>query len=175
MIKSLYRICNYRTRHYYLATAPRYWRPFARSRNLQASLRAVWRDRGGSSAVEFAAVLPVFLALLLGIVAYASYYGAASSTAQLAADAARASVAGLSDAERVSIAVRQVRASAPSYPLLSLGRVGVEAGPLQADPTEFRVTVRYDARDLPIWTFARMLPLPPQIIERTAVIKRGGF
>lgn len=51
----------------------------------------------------------------------------------------------------------------------------VEAAALQSDATEFRVAVRYDASNLPIWSFTPFLPLPSKIIEQTAVIKRGGY
>src|SRR5689334_21418066 len=61
-------------------------------------------DVSGVAAIEFAVVFPLFLLIILAIIGYGSYLGAAHSVAQLAADAARASVAGLSDTERASIA-----------------------------------------------------------------------
>lgn len=132
-------------------------------------------NKRGTAAVEFALVLPVLLTVLIGIVAYSIYFGAAHSTAQIAADAARASVAGLSDAERSSLALQQVKATAASYPLLKPAGLSASATPLPDDPTSFQVTVAYDARDLPIWGAATFLPLPAQTITRTAVIKRGGY
>lgn len=140
-----------------------------------ADLRECARSAGGNAAVEFALVLPVFLALLLGIVAYGIYFGATNSTAQLAADAARASVAGLTDQERSAIARAHVRLNAASYPLLDPSLIEVEAGALPADATQFRVTVSYDASQLPIWSFARVLALPSETIARTSTVKRGGY
>ncbi|MDX2290554.1 MAG: TadE/TadG family type IV pilus assembly protein [Hyphomicrobiaceae bacterium] len=125
--------------------------------------------------MEFAIVLPVFLLILFAMLAYGLYLGAAHGTAQLAADAARASVSGLSDAERQSIATEHIRTAAGSYPLLDATKVSVEAGPLPADTTQFRVAVRYNADDLPIWVFEGLLPLPGRTIERVATIKRGGY
>jgi Flp pilus assembly protein TadG len=141
-------------------------------RNLLGRLRL---DRRGVAAVEFAIVLPVFLMLLAGIIAYGIYIGAVHSTAQLAADAARTSVAGLNDAERRRIAIGHVQAHASSYPLLSEEAIEVDAGPSPADASEFRVVVRYDAKRLPIWAYAGFLPLPSRTIEGIAVIRRGGF
>ena len=138
-------------------------------------LQALRQDSRGASAVEFAVVCPVFLMILLGILTFGMYFGAAHSVAQLAADAARASVAGLSDAERSKIARELVSTSASEYVLINSKRIEVEAAPLPSDPTEFRVAVRYDAKDLPIWAFAPFVPLPSQTIERTATVKRGGY
>jgi Flp pilus assembly protein TadG len=137
--------------------------------------RSLWRQRSGAAAVEFAVVFPVFLIMLLAMLAYGIYLGAAHGTAQLAADAARASVAGLSDAERVAIAEDHIRRNAGSYPLLDASRVTVVAGPLPDDVTQFRVAVRFDAANLPIWGFATLIPLPEETIERVATIKRGGY
>lgn len=132
-------------------------------------------NRQGASAVEFAVVLPVLLVFMLGILAYGIYIGAAHSAAQLAADAARASVAGLSDDERKTLAEQHVSTNATEYVLLDPKKVEVEAGTLASDANQFRVAVRYDARSLPIWGFAGILPLPSKIIERTATVKRGGY
>ena len=58
----------------------------------------------GASAVEFAIVGPVFVLLMMGMIAYGIYFGAVHSVQQLAADAARASVAGLDESERIWLA-----------------------------------------------------------------------
>lgn len=133
------------------------------------------RSDDGAAAVEFALVFPVALVFLCGLLAYGIYFGAAHSVQQLAADAARASVAGLDDAERVSIATGHVAASARNYPLLRSDRVSVTAAALAADPTQFEVRVAFDSEDLPIWVLSGLVPLPQKVIARTAVIKRGGY
>lgn len=98
------------------------------------------RDDAGTSAVEFAIILPVFLVILLGILSFGLYFGAAHSTAQLAADAARASVAGLSDTERTSIATKLVANTASNYPLLTFSKVTVAAAPSVEIPPSSRST-----------------------------------
>lgn len=125
--------------------------------------------------MEFAIVLPIFVTMLLGIIAYGIYFGAVHGAAQLAADAARASVAGVNDAEREDIARRHVASNAHSYMVLDPAKLTVEAGPLDVDVRQFRVSVRYDATALPIWNFGPLLPLPATIIERSATIQRGGY
>lgn len=129
----------------------------------------------GAGALEFAIVAPLFLLIVLGLLVYGIYLGSVHSVEQLAADAARASVAGISDAERVQIATQHVTINAGDYPLLDASKVTVSAGPSSADPSQFRVSVRFDASNLPIWGLSGLVPLPDRVIERTSVIKRGGF
>ena len=136
--------------------------------------RAV-RDHGASAAVEFALVFPLGLIFVCGLMAYGLYFSAAHSVQQLAADAARASVSGLDDAERVNIARAHVASSGGSYPLLDAQRLTVSAQPLAGDTTQFQVRVAFDAGELPIWVFSGLIPLPSKTIERTAIISRGGF
>lgn len=129
----------------------------------------------GATAIEFALVFPVALVFFCGLLAYGIYFGAVHSVQQLAADAARASVSGLSDAERKAIVEQHVAASGGGYPLLSAERLSVSAGALAADPSQFAVRVSFDAGDLPIWALSGLVPLPAKSIERVAIIKRGGY
>lgn len=131
-------------------------------------------DTSGAAAVEFAIVVSLFIALTLGVLAYGIYLGAAHGVSQLAADAARASVAGLSDAERTSLAEAHVHNNAGDFVLLNPEKVVVETTH-GGDLTQFKVIVRYDAADLPIWFMSSLIPLPAKIIVRSASIKRGGY
>ena len=128
--------------------------------------------RSGASAVEFAICCPLFLMLLLGILCYGMYFGACHSVSQLAADAARASVAGLSQTERQAIAMDHVSRNVGGYPLLDLKKLSVVAAPVVNDTSSYRVTVTFNASDLPLW-FAFM-PTPKPIIERAAIVTNGG-
>jgi Flp pilus assembly protein TadG len=139
------------------------------------SVAEMVRDRTGASAIEFAIVVPVFLLIVLGILTYGIYLGSVHSVEQLAADAARASVAGLSDAERTQIATQHVATNAHDYPLLDASKIAVEAGASPLDSSQFRVSVRFDASGLPIWIMSGIVPMPDRTIERSSVIKRGGF
>lgn len=58
--------------------------------------------------VEMALVLPLFLALLMGILVYGQYFLLAHSVQQAANDGARAAIVGLDAADRSAIAVRAV-------------------------------------------------------------------
>lgn len=132
-------------------------------------------NNSGAAAIEFAIVLSLFVVLALGTLAYGIYLGAAHGVSQLAADAARASVAGLTDAERITIAREHVERNATDFLLLSPDKLVVEAAPSLNDANQFQVVVRYDAADLPIWFMSGLLPLPSKTIVRSASIKRGGY
>lgn len=133
------------------------------------------RADSGAAAVEFAFIFPVALMFFCGLLAYGIYFGAAHSVQQLAADAARASVSGLDNAERASIAQAHVAASGGSYPLLQADHLSVSAHALAADPSQFEVRVSFNSEDLPIWVLQGLVPLPQKTIERVAIIKRGGY
>ena len=44
-----------------------------------------------------------------------------------------------------------------------------------ADGSQFVVSVRYDARNLPIWDLLSGLPMPDVIIARSSTIRIGGL
>ncbi|MDX6806918.1 TadE/TadG family type IV pilus assembly protein [Terrihabitans rhizophilus] len=133
------------------------------------------KDEGGASAVEFALVAPVFLMLVIGIFAFGLYLGTAHCVQQLAAEAARASVAGLSPAERSSLAQGLVTNSLPSYTLLDPAALSLAVNADPADANLINIDLSYDTSGMGIWAFERLLPLPPKMIHRGAVIRRGGY
>ncbi len=141
------------------------------ARSLAVNLNLFRKAKDGTAAIEFAAVVPVFLAITFGILAYGFYLGAVHSVQQLSADAARASVAGLSNTERLQLAEAYVAAAASDYPLLELARVAVAASDTDG---RFTITVTYDASHLPIWGLKGLVPMPAKSIERSAVIAHGG-
>src|ERR1700683_1782422 len=130
--------------------------------------------RRGVAAVEFAMLLPLFLMLVFGIVVFGSYLAMVHGVQQLAAEAARSSVAGMSDSERSSIATSYVAASAASSPLLFPANVSVNAATSVSDPNVFVVTVSYNAAGMFIYSLP-FVPSPPSTIVRSAAIPYGGF
>lgn len=58
----------------------------------------------GVAMVEFALVAPLMLLILFGIIAYGGYFWRAHALQQLANDAARGAIAGLTPTERASLA-----------------------------------------------------------------------
>lgn len=129
--------------------------------------------RGGASAIEFAILSPVFLLLVFGIVVFGSYLAMVHGVQQLAAEAARRSIAGLNDTERASLAAGYVSANAGSYPLIAADRLTVASATSGANV--FVVTVDYDASSSFIYALPTFVPMPPSRIERSAAIPFGGF
>ena len=131
-------------------------------------MRLVSNQRG-TAIIEFALLLPVLLALLAGMLCYGLYFGAAHSVQQLAADAARHSIAGETLAERRTMVTDFVSTHGPSYFLVRPERLS-EVSATQQAGGQLRVRISYDATWLPIFGFAKLVPLPPGTITRDCVI-----
>jgi Flp pilus assembly protein TadG len=136
--------------------------------------RQLARCRAGTSAVEFAIVSPLLILLLFGMVAYGIYLGASHSIQQIAADAARTAVAGHNENDRISLAETYIEHNAGAYPLVEQSKLSLDIKDNPADADEFTVAIRYDARDLPIWSLLPDLPLPGMTIRHSSTIRIGG-
>lgn len=130
-------------------------------------------ENKGAAAVEFAIVAPVFILLLLTLFGFGVYLSAASSVQQIAADAARAAVAGLNPSERVSLARDYISRSTLDYYLLEPSRLTVSVSDDISNARQFTVRVEYDAAGLPIWGLYSFA-LPDRKIKRFSTIRIGG-
>ncbi|MDS7597109.1 TadE/TadG family type IV pilus assembly protein [Agrobacterium tumefaciens] len=133
----------------------------------------LFRDRSGSSAVEFAIVAPIFFLVLLTMIAYGIYLMAAYSVQQVAADAARTAVAGLNTAERQKLARDFVTQSNLNYAFMDKNHFTISVDGDPGNANQFTVKVEYDARDLPIWSLYSYT-LPEPVIRRFSTIRIGG-
>lgn len=129
-------------------------------------------DRSGSAAVEFAIVGPILLILMTGIFTYGGYFLTAHTVQQLANDAARASIAGLDDEERLALAREAMMSGISSQRFMrgDLSRITVTRAGLAIN-----VAVTYDASEDVYWAFQTLVPAPPTTISRTSTIRAGGF
>ena len=134
-----------------------------------------FKDQRAVAAVEFALVLPFFIALVFGIIIFGSYLAVVHGVQQLAAEAARSSVAGLTDSERASLAQSYVTANLSYYPLISPSQLSVSTAAPPGDPNVFVVTVTYDNSDALIYQLPQFVPTPSPMIVELAAIPRGGF
>src|SRR5580658_2303921 len=141
----------------------------------RARLHRFRRSNSAVSAVEFAMVFPLFLMLLFGIIIYGSYLVVVHGVEQLAAEAARSSIAGLSDTERASLAQSYITSNVTYYPLISASRLTVNAAASGSNANVFVVTVSYDDSNSFIYMLPQLLPAPPSSIVETAAIQRGGY
>jgi Flp pilus assembly protein TadG len=129
-------------------------------------------NEDGASAVEFAIIAPVFILMIVGMLAYGIYFGAANSVQQIAADAARTSIAGLNATERNTLVTAFIENNAGDYVFIDPDEVDFSIGDDVGDPNQYKVTITYDASQLPIWTLP--LPLPNKVIKYTSTIRLGG-
>lgn len=147
---------------------------FAKSRAGKAAARFP-AAQGGAIAVEFAIIAPVFLMMVFGIIMYGSYLAVIHGVQQLAAEAARSSVAGLSESERSSLANSYIIGNVNSYPLINPARLTVNAATSGSDANVFIVSVNYDASGMFIYSLPTFVPAPSSTIVRSAAIPRGGY
>ena len=140
--------------------------------SLLISLRSCHR---GTSAIEFAIVVPVFVMLLFGMITYGSYLAVVHGVQQLVAEAARASVSGITDDERNALARGYIDGNIGAYPLLSARYLTLDG--TRTDPTSgvFSVTVHYDLSGMPRFAMPSIVPTPPTSVVRSAAIQRGGY
>ena len=130
-------------------------------------------DTGGTSAIEFAIVAPVFFVLVFGIVVYGAYFASFSLVNHIAYEAARASVAGLTDDERASLA--QARAEeliADFSGFLKSTALTVTSAPQSGGL--YSVTVHYQFDDLGLGGLT-LLPLPSSDETATYAVSHGGY
>ncbi|AYD01108.1 TadE/TadG family type IV pilus assembly protein [Neorhizobium sp. NCHU2750] len=137
-------------------------------------IRRYITNTSGAAAVEFAIVSPLFFLALLSMIAYGIYLSAAHSVQQLAADAARTAVAGMSDTERKSLVAAFVSQSTIDSAFLDKSKLTTVAQADPGNPNQFTVSVTYDASNLPIFNLFSYA-MPSSQIKRFATVRVGGI
>jgi len=120
-------------------------------------------------------VSPVLFALIFGIICYGTILGTYHGVQELASEAARASIGGLSDAERSQLARTYVQSNAGSYAFIDPTKTTITAQSTGTPATAYRVTVSYDMASSFVYRLASFLPMPSPVIQRSAVVQYGGF
>ena len=142
---------------------------------MSPALSRLARHQRATTAIEFAFVAPVLLLLLVGIMGYGYVFGIYHSIQQIAAEAARSSVSGLNDAERSQIARAFITANAGSYAFIDPSKLKVRTGQTGPQMQSFEVAVAYDMSGSVYDNLSRMVSLPQPMIERRAIVQRGGY
>jgi Flp pilus assembly protein TadG len=128
----------------------------------------------GAAAIEFAIVAPLFLLIVLTMIAYGIYLSASHAVQQLTADAARTAVAGMTSQERSQLVDDFISRSTIDHPLLDKTKLHVTVTTDPGNANQFTVTAEYDANNLPIWNLYTF-PLPDHMIRGFATIRMGGL
>lgn len=139
----------------------------------KAPMIAFIKERNGTAALEFAMIAPLFIILLLTTIAYGIYLSTAHSLQEMASDAARTALAGVSNEERLALATDFIRTASLDDPFIKRTNLGVEVKPDPANSDRFSVILTYDARNLPIWQLYSFA-LPDTRIRRLSTIRMGG-
>lgn len=128
-------------------------------------------DRRGVAAIEFAIVAPLLIMMMFGMIMYGSWFWMAHSVQSMASEGARAVIAGLDPAEREQLA--------RAFVGLQVGDLGLDSAKaaveVESTPTVIRVDIAYDASDHPLMALSGLIPSPPKVIRRTAVVRLGGY
>lgn len=134
--------------------------------------RLYTKDRSGASAVEFALVAPVFIYILAAIFGYGLMFMTSISVRQLGADAARATIAGLTLEEKEQLAKEHLAKSATDYMLLEPERVSflIESAD---DPQITRLQVIYSPEKHPVKVFMGVLPVTDTVFRSDQSIKEN--
>jgi Flp pilus assembly protein TadG len=93
---------------------------------------------------------------------------------QIAADAARTAVAGLSESERRLLAEDFISRSSKTYSFINPSEMKVIVADDPGNTNQFTVTITYDSGELPIWKLFSFA-LPDEVIRRDATIRLGGI
>ncbi|WP_369058272.1 TadE family protein [Caulobacter sp. 73W] len=130
-------------------------------------------DEEGSAAVEFALVAPILLLILMGIVSAGIYLATMLAVSNTAMEAARATIPGMTVAERRTLATARADTMLSAYePFLVESEATVVADP--AGTNAFSVQITYKMDRFAGARLAGVIGLPKEI-TRTAVVANGGY
>lgn len=130
----------------------------------------------GTASIEFALVATLLLAILFGTFVYGHYFAVRIALVHSASEGARASVAGITDGERATLAAGAVDRALDAYGnFLPRDGVTVSAHPVAGETGQFSVTVGFDFDRLGYGSLHSLVPLPDSQPAHTAVAARGGY
>jgi Flp pilus assembly protein TadG len=136
-------------------------------------LRRLGTDASGSSAIEFAIVAPVFLMLTFGIVIYGYYFATMAALNHIAYEAARATIAGFTDAERNALAQARAGAVISTFGGF-LDASAITVGAAATGTGTYAVTVTYQFHALGLGS-SSLLPVPATEQVTTVEVSHGGY
>ncbi|WP_420361356.1 TadE/TadG family type IV pilus assembly protein [Ensifer canadensis] len=129
-----------------------------------SKITRLFGSRDGAAAIEFAIIAPLFFLCVLTLIAYGIYLSAAHSIQQIAADAARTAIAGLSEGERERLATDYIQRTTMDQAFIKPSRMTVTVKDDAGNANQFTVRIKYDAGDLPIYRALRYDPFGRYLI-----------
>jgi len=125
--------------------------------------------------MEFALIAPVLVVMVLGLVAFGIFFMYCQTLQELTASAARASVVGLSAAERSSLVQQFVAQSISSSGILNASDLSVQTSTSGSPATDYTVTATYNLKDTALPLLASIVPVQFSGITRSSTIEFGGY
>ncbi len=133
------------------------------------------RSRRGTAALEFAIVSPILILMLIAMMLFGLYLTLLHEVQELASSGARASVAGVTPAERNALAQSFISTFVANSGLIIPADLTVQTATIGTPPTSYQVSVTYNLKDTPIPYLGSLINLQDNIIQRTAIVQLGGF
>jgi Flp pilus assembly protein TadG len=135
--------------------------------------RLAWARRG-AVAVEFAILATLLLTLIFAIISFGIQFGARLVATQAASEGARASVAGLTAAERTSLANTAVTSMLTRYGGLASAQQ-VVVTPVGNPVTRMDVSVTLDISRFGLQRLAAFVPVMSDRPSATVSVQVGNF
>ncbi len=107
-------------------------------------VRSFLKREDGAAAVEFAILVPFLLLMTFGIIYFSFLFGVSHSLQLVASEATRASVRGVSSAERLQLAQAALDDALENNPLLDLSRIDPEIVETTTPFPGLVITLTYD-------------------------------
>lgn len=121
------------------------------------------------AALEFAIIAPVLLFIVFAAIAYGFLFFTFVSVHQLASDVTRATIGGITQAEKRQLAEIQLTRAEEDYMILDGERAALNVA-FDAGTQVTEVSLSYDTSDHPVRIFEGFLPMPPkQIVVRQVI------
>lgn len=133
------------------------------------------RPDSGLAAVEFILVAPLFLMLIFATALFGVYFGTWLAVSNAAAESARASIAGLSNTERATLAETTAKTIFAGYaPTFNWTKVkDFKAAAVTGSPNLFQVTITYDISALKLLPFSDLVT--GNSLTATSIVPNGGY
>ena len=134
-----------------------------------------YNNSKGVAALEFALVTPVFLCMVIGMICFGFYLTFLHELQELSSAAARSSVAGLSEAERDSLAQQFVTNAIARSSILNATDLTVTTATSGTPADNYSVTVSYSLAHTPVPMLASLIAIKLPNISRTSTVVFGGY
>lgn len=142
---------------------------------IQKRLKQLIACQSGAVSVEFIFLAPLFLLMMLNIMTGGIYLGAYHTLQHTTAEAARASLAGSNDSERLLLAQQSIKTALATGYLVKPQAVKLLIGPAGSGQATYRVALSFDARSLGLSNVPGFSSVAPATLTSSYDVRPGGM